>query len=481
MPTIKLKDLLLEGAKENAALDYLKQLVKASPYEGIVYLAGGAVRDELMGIDAKDLDFVINMQFGGIRFARWATREMGNYERGSNPVIYPEYGTAKFNLRGIEHNGFKLDDIDIECVMPRTEEYEEGSRKPKVDSGSLKDDVDRRDFTTNSLLKNLSTGEILDLTGQGKQDIKDGIVRTPLDPDVIFSEDPLRMLRAVRFTMKYDWDLPLFMIRSMKSNASKLKQISVERVQEELNKMLMTDSPDRAIKLLQVTGLSRYVFPELDRLIKLEQNKYHKEDAMEHTLSVVKGTPKKLTTRLMALFHDIGKEATKEVIGKEIHFYGHEKVGAEMTEKILRRLKYPNKIIDAVVKGVRNHMKLKHGGPDSFGATDKTLRKFKVNMGEHLEDILNLIHADNIAHEAGFDMPNQIEAIRKRLDTLDIPQGKLKLPINGDDIRKKYKLRPGKIIGDLLAIVKDEYLENPKVNAREIYPKLEKYLKDHPQ
>jgi len=481
MGIIKLKDLLLEGAKENAALDYLKQLVKASPYEGIVYLAGGAVRDELMGIDAKDLDFVINMQFGGIRFARWATREMGNYKRGSNPVIYPQYGTAKFNLRGIEHKGFKLDDIDIECVMPRTEEYEEGSRKPKVDSGSLKDDVDRRDFTTNSLLKNLSTGEILDLTGMGKQDIKDGIVRTPLDPDVIFSEDPLRMLRAVRFTMKYDWKLPLFMIKSMKYNASKLKQISVERVQEELNKMLMTDSPDRAIKLLQITGLSKYVFPELDKLIRLEQNKYHKEDAMEHTLSVVKGTPKNLTTRLMALFHDIGKEATKEVIGKEIHFYGHEKVGAEMTEKILRRLKYPNKIIDAVVTGVRNHMKLKHGGPDSFGATDKTLRKFKVNMGDHLEDILNLIHADNIAHEAGFDMPNQIEAIRKRLDTLDIPQGKLKLPINGDDIKKKYKLRPGKIIGDLLAIVKDEYLENPKVNAREIYPKLEKYLKDHPQ
>ena len=315
----------------------------------------------------------------------------------------------------------------------------------------------------------------------GKQDIKDGIVRTPLDPDVIFSEDPLRMLRAVRFTMKYNWKLPLFMIKALKRNASKLKQISVERVQEELNKMLMTDSPDRAIKLLQITGLSKYVFPELDKLIRLEQNKYHKEDAMEHTLSVVKGTPKNLTTRLMALFHDIGKEATKEVIGKEIHFYGHEKIGAEMTEKILKRLKYPNEIINAVVLGVRNHMKLKHGGPDSFGASDKTLRKFKVNMGDHLEDILNLIHADNIAHEAGFDMPNQIEAIRKRLDTLGIPKGKLKLPINGGDIMKKFKLKSGKIIGDLLAIVKDEYLENPKVNARQIYPKLEKYLEDHPQ
>ena len=481
MKIIKLKDLLMEGAKENAALDFLKNLIKKSPYEGKVFLAGGAVRDELMGIDAKDLDFVINLEDGGAKFAEWATKKIGNFKRGSNPVTYETFGTAKFNLSGVEHKGFKLDDIDIDCVMPRTEEYTDGSRKPTVGSGSLKDDVARRDFTTNSLLKNLSTGEILDLTGMGKQDIKDGIVRTPLDPNVIFSEDPLRMLRAVRFTMKYDWKLPLFMIKALKNNASKLKQISVERVQEELNKMLMTDSPDRAIKLLQITGLSKYVFPELDSLIKLEQNKYHKEDAMQHTLTVVKGTPKNLTTRLMALFHDIGKEATKEVIDKEIHFYGHEKVGAEMTEDILTRLKYPKKIIDAVVKGVRNHMKLKHGGPDSFGASDKTLRKFKVNMGEHLEDILNLIHADNIAHEAGFDMPNQIEAIRKRLDTLGIPQGKLKLPINGDDIKKKFKLKPGKIIGDLLAIVKDEYLENPKVNANKIYPKLEKYLKDHPQ
>ena len=478
---IKLKDLLMEGAKENAALDYLKNLIKKSPYEGKVFLAGGAVRDELMGIDAKDLDFVINMKNGGIKFANWATKKMKNHKRGSNPVTFERFGTAKFNLVGIEHKGFKLDDIDVECVMPRTEEYEDGSRKPKVGSGTLEDDVERRDFTTNSLLKNLSTGEILDLTGQGKSDIKKGIVRTPLDPDIIFSEDPLRMLRAVRFTMKYNWDLPWFMIKALKRNASKLKQISVERVQEELNKMLMTDSPDRAIRLLQVVGLSKYVFPELDKLIRLEQNKYHKEDAMQHTLSVVKGTPKNLVTRLMALFHDIGKEATKEVINNEIHFYNHEKIGAEMAEKILKRLKYPNEIVDAVVKGVQNHMKLKHGGPDSFGASDKTLRKFKVNMGEHLEDILNLIHADNIAHEAGFDMPNQIEAIRKRLDTLGIPQGKLKLPINGDDIKKKLKLKPGPIYGNLLAIVKDEYLENPKVNARKIWPKLEKYLEDHPQ
>ena len=117
MAIIKLKDLLMEGAKEK--LDFLKQLIKKSPYEGKVFLAGGAVRDELMGIDAKDLDFVINMDKGGIKFAEWATKKMGNFKRGSNPVTFETYGTAKFNLTGVEHKGFKLDDIDIECVMNR--------------------------------------------------------------------------------------------------------------------------------------------------------------------------------------------------------------------------------------------------------------------------------------------------------------------------------------------------------------------------
>ena len=478
---IKLKDLLMEGKKENAALDYLRDLIKRSSYEGKVFLAGGAVRDELMGIDAKDLDFVINMKNGGIKFANWATKKMGNYKKGSNPVVFEKFGTAKFTLMGFTHDGIDLSDMDVECVMPRTEEYEEGSRKPKVGHGTLKDDVERRDFTTNSLLKNLSTGEVLDLTGQGKADIKRGIIQTPLDPDVIFSEDPLRMLRAVRFTMKYNWDLPWFMIKALKRNASKLKQISVERVQEELNKMLMTDSPDRAIRLLQAVGLSKYVFPELDKLIRLEQNKYHKDDAMKHTLEVLKNTPKNLTTRLMALFHDIGKEATKEVIDNEIHFYKHEDVGAEMAEEILRRLKYPNEVINAVSKAIKNHMKLKHGGPDASGISDKTLRKFMVNMGEHLEDTLNLIHADNISHAADSAKPNQIDLINKRLDTLKIPIKNLKLPIDGNDIKKKLKLRPGPIFKDLLAIVKDEYLGDPTISARELWPKLRKHLVDHPQ
>jgi len=297
--------------KIKASVEFIKNLIKGTEWEGNVFIAGGAVRDELMGNDPKDIDLLINIPDGGILFAEWITKKLGIYREGSNPVIYPRFGTAKFTLRRQKHNGIDLSSVDIECVMPRKEIYVDGDRKPDVSHGSLKDDVDRRDFTTNSLLKDLSTGEILDLTGMGRDDIKNGIVRTPLDPDIIFTEDPLRMLRAVRFAIKYNWKLPLFMIRALRKNAKKLPNISSERIQEELNKMLLTDNPDKAIRLLQILGLSKYIFPEMDKLIKMKQNRFHKYDVMKHSLEVLKNTPPDLITRLSALLHDVGKGKTR--------------------------------------------------------------------------------------------------------------------------------------------------------------------------
>lgn len=308
---IRLKDLLLESAKERAALDFMTQMIKKSKWKGKVFLAGGAVRDELLGMDIKDLDLVVSVDQGGIKFAEWITKKLGIYKRGSNPVVYPKFGTAAFRLTGISHKGYDLSDIEVEAVMTRKEQYHAGSRKPDVSAGTLKDDVERRDFTVNSLLKDLTTGEILDLTGMGKSDLKKGVVRTPLDPDVIFKEDPLRMLRAIRFAVKYSWDLPLFMIKALKRNSHMLKTISEERIMTELNKMMISKSPDKAIRLLQMTKLNKYVAGELDGLRGLEQNKFHKFDALKHTLEVLKNTPPELVTRLAALFHDIGKAKTK--------------------------------------------------------------------------------------------------------------------------------------------------------------------------
>lgn len=353
--------------------------------------------------------------------------------------------------------------------MPRKEKYEEGSRDPHVSHGTLKDDVDRRDFTVNSLLKNLTSGEILDLTGMGKDDIKNGIIRTPLNPDVLFTEDPLRMLRAIRFTVKYDWKLPMFMLKSMKKNSKKIQYISSERIRNELNKMLVTNNPDKAIRLLQITNLSKYIFPELDKLINLKQNKHHKYDAMKHTLEVLKNTPPDIITRLSALFHDIGKYKTKEIIENEIHFYNHENVSAFIAKDIMKRLHYPKIIILAVTNAINKHMSTKQFGDDGK-ISDKVLRKLKRDLGPHLQNTLDLIHADNISHSDSSNMPNQIPNIKKRYDILDKEEKKIpkKLPFNGNFIMEVLKIKGGPIVGKILKVLDDMYLEDPHMDNNEI-------------
>ena len=464
--------------KIKIAADFIQYVIKDTEWENKVYIAGGYVRDELMGKDPKDIDLLIDVPGGGIGFADWITKKLGIYRDGSNPVTYPRFGTAKFTLRGIKYKGENLSDIDIECVMPRKETYTEGDRKPEVSKGTLKDDVDRRDFTINSMLKNLSSGEILDLTGMGKEDLKRGIVRTPLDPDVIFGEDPLRMLRCVRFSVKYNFDLPMSMIRSIKKNAKKIMYISFERISDELSKMLLTEHPDKAIRLILMTKLSKHIFPELEKLDGLGQNKYHDMDVLGHTLKVLRNTPPILIVRLAGLFHDIGKYKTVTVDDGETHFYGHEEMSAHIAKDILHRLKFPRVIINPVCDIIANHMRTKPAGNEGI-MSNRSLRKLRNDMGENLEYLLDLIHADNISHAPDHCMPKQIPNIRKKLAALEEEKSPIKPPINGDDIQNILKIGKGPVVGKLLDKLKDLYLDNPhmtKEEAEEIIKKLYKNI-----
>jgi poly(A) polymerase len=467
MSMIRLKHLINEGVKELAIEDFLKNLIKGSEWEGKVFIVGGYVRDYMLGKDPKDLDLMVNKQNGGEDFAEWVTQKVGNYKKGSNPVIFPNFGTAKFNLNGVSHNGIDLTGTDIESVMPRSEEYKSGSRKPEVGFTSLQGDAERRDLTVNSLFKNLSTGEILDLTGKGMDDLKKGVIRTPLDPSKTFTDDPLRMLRVIRFYAKYKWKVPGYIIKALKANASQINNISAERISAELDKMLMTSSPDKAIKLLKITDLLHHIIPELKQSIKMTQNRHHKMDVFGHTLDVLKKTQPVLIQRLMGLFHDIGKVTTRSVTPTGIHFYGHEDAGSEIAEKIMRRLKYPTEIIQAVKLGVENHMKLKHGGDTTVDLTDKTLRKFTTEVGNQLENILNLIHADNIAHSDESSMPNQIQNVKNRLNSLQTTTSKPKLPISGFDLQKELGLKPGPIFTEIMKNVTDAWFGNPNINREE--------------
>jgi poly(A) polymerase len=476
---MKLTTLLLEMKKEEAALDYLTQLVKAGPFKGRVYLAGGAVRDMELGLIPKDLDVVVTGDLNaGMDFAKWATQHMGNYKDQANPILFPTYGTAKFTLKGIVHGGIDLSDVDIEAVATRKEKYTAGSRKPSVSTGDLADDVYRRDFTVNSLLKDLTSGEILDLTGKGKEDIKKGLVQTPLNPDIIFTEDPLRILRAARFSIKYNWDLPMFMLKAMKRNALQLKNISFERIRDELDKMLVLSRPDRALKLLKITGVLEYVIPEFKAAYKMSQNKYHKHDVFQHSIEVLKRTKPTLINRLTAMLHDIGKTKTKTIVDGEVHFYTHEKVGAEMARDILTRLKYPTDIINAVVLGIENHMRLKQAGNNGEVISDKSLRKFSVDLGDHLESLLDVMAADNASHEGNHTMPNQIPNIIKRIDALksSIPAKNAKLPVTGDDLIA-LGIKQGPLFKTLLDIVKDQQLEDPNTTKEEYLQLIKNHLK----
>jgi len=470
-------NIITEGVKEKSAEALLSDIVKNSPWKGKAYIAGGYVRDEVMGLEPKDIDITVAAENGGIELATYIVKQLGIYKEGSNPVIYPKFGTAKITLRGIEYNNIDLSDMDIEFVMTRKERYTDNSRKPDVEYGTLQQDTERRDFTINSLLKDLTTGEIIDMTGMGKDDIKKGLIRTPLDPDIIFSEDPLRMLRAIRFSCKYKWNLPMFMIKALKKNADKLKNISVERIREELDKMLVSSIPDRAIRLLQITGLSQYIFPELDALIGMKQNKYHSYDAMTHTLQVLKQVPPTVIDRLSALFHDIGKVKANQVIGGEIHFYDHEDIGADMARDILFRLKYPNDIINAVYTCVKNHMRTKQWKDDISHISDKAIRKLKNEIGPNLNTLLNLIDADNKSHGGSNNIPNQVTNIKNRMQNIEMGGDKMVLPINGDDIMKILNIKPGVEVKNALEFIKDKWLENPGITREEaIYFLKQKYL-----
>lgn len=507
--SVRLRGMIMEGTKAKNVEAFLKSTIKGTEWDGKVYAVGGFVRDEIMGMVPKDIDVVVDKPQGGVHFTIWLAKKIGNYKgpttpppvlppdvrvepsgrlfsddpegkslaqylnarteyyaQMSNPVVFPKFGTAKMVLDGATHNGVDLTGEDLEAVMPRSEQYHDpNTRKPtEVEYSTLKGDSERRDLTINSIYKNVSTGEILDPVG-GIADIKAKIIRTAVNPDLIYRDDALRMFRVIRFANRFGWELTPEVKEGIKRNLHRLHNTSRERIRDELNYILRSDTPDRGIRLLRDTGLLPYIAKELHQTVGMTQNKWHKHDVFEHTLEVLKQTQPDLVTRLMALFHDIGKVVTRSETPTGVHFYGHENEGPAIAERIMRNLKYPNDLIDAVKLGVGSHMALKHG-KDEAKIKDSTLRKFKINMGDQLERVLDLVHADNISHADASAMPNQIDLVRKRLEGLNIQVKKPNLPINGNDLMA-LGLKPGPMFAKILGAVTDVWFSNPNVSKEE--------------
>lgn len=459
--------------KEEFAIKLLQTYIKGTKWENHIFMVGGAVRDTIMGHPIKDIDLCIDLPNGGVEFAEWMG-EMTN----QHVITYPTYGTAMFQLSG---NNEGTDKVQIECVQTRKEQYhDESSRNPETAFGTLEEDCYRRDLTINSLYQNVSTGEILDLTGKGMDDIKNCIIRTPCDPNITFSDDPLRMMRCIRMSCRFNFEIVPKTLQGIIDNAERIQIITQERITDEINKILLTKKPSVGLELLRTTGLLQYVLPDLAQTIGIGQNEYHFGDVFEHTIMVVDNTQPILENRIAALFHDLGKIKTKTV-GEDgrIHFYNHENVSAFLCDVRLRTMKYPNDTIKRVRKAVNAHMRTKSFGDDCAKLKNKSIRKLQYDLGDTFDLTMDLIDADNRAHKSDHCMPNQVRIIKEKSNEM-INDGyacfKLNLPINGDDIIEFKGIdKPGPIVKTYLDYVIKLWLNNPKITKEECFKHIKNF------
>ena len=444
----------------------LQELIKGSIFENHVFICGGFVRDKIMGLSPKDIDLCVDIEGGGLALAEYLCKKTNSYAEGSNPVIFPKFQTAKFNLRSFSD----IANVDIECVQTRTEKYSiDNGRKPEVKFGTLMEDCLRRDLTINSMYIKLSTLEVIDPCGKGMEDIKNCVLRTPTKSDTTFSDDPLRMLRVIRFATRLNWGIEKDTWFGIVKNANKLENISQERITDEFNKILMCKTPSYGIMQLKRSGLLFYVIPEVRDLVGVTQGYQHFGDVFEHTMSVVDHTNEILTHRYAALLHDIAKPMSRNDHGGRITFYGHEEYGSMIAESILKTMKMPNKDIKLITTAVKEHIRFKSSG--NHCPSNKAIRKFITNFNdEEIRIILDVIHADNVSHSKDYVMPDQVNLIINKINELidkNEDNKNVVLPINGNDIMSCLKIKKGPIIGTILNKIKDMYYENPKITKQE--------------
>lgn len=409
------------------------------------YEVGGSIRDSMLGIQSSDADFTTDA-------TPEQTKEiLTKSNLGSVFGIGEAFGTVGLHTP---------DGKKIEITTFRKEVYPTSSRKPVVEFGTeLEDDLARRDFTFNAMAKDVLTGQLLD-PFKGKEDLEKGVIRTVGNAKERYAEDPLRMMRAVRFASKTGFKLDTEM-----PEPEKLQNISKERIQEELNKILTSKDPKRGIELLKKYGLMKHIIPEFEKTYGVKQNKYHYADVYGHTTDVVDNASKvqyknqgdKLVLMLSAMLHDIGKPDTKTGEGESSHFYGHDKKSEEMARGILRDLHYDNDTIDRVAKIVGRHMTVDLSNPTP-SVTNKLIRRLGKKDAEILID---LCEADGKA--TAKPIPEKIKAFRETMES-SLPEEKIASPISGKEIMDKFGLPAGKQIGEV-----KEYLVN-KVVEGELKP-----------
>jgi len=443
------------------SLSFIKNATKTADELSVkVYVVGGFIRDYILDYEHKDLDFLVVGD--GIEFANKYAESLGV----EDVIIFKTYGTAHF----------KYDGFEFEFVGARKESYDEASRNPAVETGTFDDDIKRRDFTINSIAASINSesfGEVIDMFN-GLKDIDAKIIRTPLDPFVTFNDDPLRILRAIRFAAKLDFKIEEKTFEALGKVADRLKIITQERITDEFVKIMSVEKPSVGLKYLYDSGAMKVIFPEIANLGGVDQRKdYHHKDVFLHTCEVVDNVAKvsdKVWLRFAALLHDVAKPKTKRFVeGVGWTFHGHEEIGARMVKPIFKRMRLPMHEAEYVEKLVRLHLRPIALNKDEV--TDSAIRRFIVAAGEDLDDLITLCRADITS--------KNIKKVQQYLKHYDLVMEKVRdvrerdklrefqSPVRGEEIMRVCNIPPSKKVGEIKTAIEEAILDGIIENTYE--------------